>query len=277
MRLSYPLGLQPHQGIFAASRQTPLPPSLRSAPSPEGKVDKTASNTLPPQTNHRCFTRLEQPPASNHPAYFLPLRLPRRQRGGWCRAANAARNLFGSSTSTYPAPVALSATRRTCAHSNQLRPPGLLLGGAMQPSRAKRGVSRTVPAVPSTSNNLLPRTITRTSLSASPSAVGRLVPGSERSAELIRRHDEMTSFPRTSLPTRVSARSESHGACRPLRLEQTSVSQTSASNPRCPFYSRPLKHPMTFFANCVCTKRITRSPGSSTDSPFGMTAAPSRT
>ena len=193
MRLSYPLGLQPHQGISAASRQTPLPPSLRSAPSPEEKVDKTASNNLPPRTNHRCFTRLEQLPASNHPAYF-PSRLPRRQRGGWCRAANAARNLFGGSTSAYPAPVALSATRRTCAHSNQLRPPGLLLGGAMQPTRAKRGVSRTRPAV--------------------------------------------------------------------LRLAP---------------YSFPLKHLMTFFANCVCTKRITRSPGSSTDSPFGMTAAPSRT
>ena len=87
MRLSYPLGLQPHQGISAASRQTPLPPSLRSAPSPEEKVNKTASSNLPPRTTFHL----------EHPR-VLPLYLPRRQRGGWCRAANATRNLFGGST-----------------------------------------------------------------------------------------------------------------------------------------------------------------------------------
>ncbi len=256
MRLSYPLGLQPHQGIFAASRQTPLPPSLRSAPSPEEKVDKTASNNLPPRTNHRCFTRLEQPPASNNPAYF-PSRLPRRQRGGWCRAANVARSLFDGTTSAYPAPVALSATRRTCAHSNQLRPPGLLLGGAMQPSRAERGVSRTAPAVPSASN---PPRVLSFPPPLSPAA-GRQAAGSERSAELIRRHDE----PRHCLFL----------LCR--REFPRGVSRTRPAVLRLAPYSFPLKHPITFFANCVCTKRITRSPGSSTDSPFGMTAAPSLT
>ncbi|MBQ1622632.1 MAG: hypothetical protein II093_09315, partial [Selenomonas sp.] len=49
----------------------------------------------------------------------------------------------------------------------------------------------------------------------------------------------MTSFPRASLPTRVSARSESHGASRSLRLEHSRLErsqsphrleQSSASN-----------------------------------------------
>ena len=59
---------------------------------------------------------------------------------------------------------------------------------------------------------------------------GRRVSDSERSAELIRKHDEPTPFLLPKMLTRVSARSESADERRPLRLEQSSVSNHPASN-----------------------------------------------
>ena len=314
MRLSYPLGLQPHQGISAASRQTPLPPSLRSAPSPEEKVDKTAANKpslrhsprttsrleqsrvlpSPPPRQQRggwcraanaarslfdgttslnstanAFAiesearseshgacrplRLEQPPASNYPrlelSRVLPLCLPRRQRGGWCRAANEARSLFDGTTS-------LNSTANAFAIESEARSES---HGACRPLRLEQPPASNYPRLEL--SRVLPLCLPR-----------RQRGGWCRAANEARSlFDGTTSLNSTANAFAIEseARSESHGACRPLRLEQLA--------PRCPFYSRPLKHPMTFFANCVCTKRITRSPGSSTDSPFGMTAAPSRT
>ena len=52
---------------------------------------------------------------------------------------------------------------------------------------------------------------------------------SERSAELIRKHDEPTRFLLPKVLTRVSARSESAGARCPLRLERQPASNYSAS------------------------------------------------
>ncbi len=59
---------------------------------------------------------------------------------------------------------------------------------------------------------------------------GRRVSDSERSAELIRKHDEPTPFLLPKVLTRVSARSESADERRPLRLEQSTVSNHPASN-----------------------------------------------
>ncbi len=59
---------------------------------------------------------------------------------------------------------------------------------------------------------------------------GRRVSDSERSAELIRKHDEPTPFLLPKVLTRVSARSESADAHRPLRLERQPASNYSASN-----------------------------------------------
>ena len=58
---------------------------------------------------------------------------------------------------------------------------------------------------------------------------GRRVSDSERSAELIRKHDEPTPFLLPKVLTRVSARSESAGARCPLRLERQTASNRSAS------------------------------------------------
>ena len=63
--------------------------------------------------------------APNHSR--LELR-PERQASDSERSAKPIRKHAGR---TNPARVAPSATRRTYAHANQLRPPGLLLGGAM--------------------------------------------------------------------------------------------------------------------------------------------------
>ena len=242
MRLSYPLGLQPHQGISAASRQTPLPPSLRSAPSPEEKVDKTAANKPSLRHSPRTTSRLEL-------SRVLPSPPPRQQRGGWCRAANAARSLFDGTTS-------LNSTANAFAIESEARSES---HGACRPLRLEQPPASNYPRLEL--SRVLPLCLPR-----------RQRGGWCRAANEARSlFDGTTSLNSTANAFAIEseARSESHGACRPLRLEQLA--------PRCPFYSRPLKHPMTFFANCVCTKRITRSPGSSTDSPFGMTAAPSRT
>ena len=58
---------------------------------------------------------------------------------------------------------------------------------------------------------------------------GRRSPDSERSAELIRKHGEPTPFLLPKVLTRVSARSESADAHRPLRLERQTASNRSAS------------------------------------------------
>ena len=78
------------------------------------------------------------------------------------------------------------------------------------------------------SRTILPRTHHLELLRLVPQQ-GRRSSDSERSAELIRKHDEPTPFLLPKVLTRVSARSESADAHRPLRLERQTASNRSTS------------------------------------------------
>ena len=163
MRLSYPLGLQPHQGIFAASRQTPLPPSLRSA--------------LPGMP---LASRANAPPEG---------------KVKWMRSSTINQWFLNSTTNAF----AIESGARSESHD------------ASRPLRLEQ-----------------PRV-----LSSPPPPVGSGAAGAgqrtQRGAYSEARRGNILSS--TPFADESGARSESHGACRPLRLEQPPASNNHAYFP----------------------------------------------